>query len=220
LGEGRDEGLEEGGVLSVVSSELLEDLVVSGLDLGEGDTMNHVLDQLNTLLESGDLDLGLVVLISPLLVLGVSLGGTGFDGLNGLIVILVGLFETLLGSGEDVSVVGNGVLEGGDGLGLVLDLLLETTEGLVTGGLVGLVVSVSLTLVTVKLSGDFVQKKDDFLLRGLGSNVQGDSGDESLTEMVLIDLSEDGLGVLELSVGDLGSGEHQQNSQNDELVHL
>jgi len=66
LSKGRDEGLEKGGVLSISNSELFEDLVVSSLDLSEGNTVNHMLDQLNSFFESGDLDLGLVVIISPL----------------------------------------------------------------------------------------------------------------------------------------------------------
>lgn len=189
MGKRGDKGLEESGLLSVSVSELVEDLVVSGLDLGESNTVNHVLDQLNTLFESGDLDLGLVIFISPLLMLSVSFGGTLFDGFNGLIVVLVGLIELLLRSTEDIFVIGNRGFKRSNGLGLILDLLNKSTDGLVTSGLVGLVVFIILTLIGLELSGDFVQKKDDFLLGSGRGNVQGNSGDESLTEVILINLS-------------------------------
>jgi len=122
LGEGGNEGLEEGGVLVVGGSKLLEDLVVTGLDLGESDTVDHVLDELDAFLKGGDLDGLFVVIGSPFAVLGLTFGGALFDGFDGLVVVLVGLLELLLGRVEELLVVDDLVLDAGDGRGLVADL--------------------------------------------------------------------------------------------------
>jgi hypothetical protein len=49
LGQLGDEGLEEGGLLGAGGfGELFQDLVVSGFNLRECDTVNHVLDELDS----------------------------------------------------------------------------------------------------------------------------------------------------------------------------
>lgn len=171
LGEGRDEGLEHGGSLSTGGSELLNHLLVSGLDLSEGNSVNHMLDKLDTFFEGGNGDLGLIVLISPLLMSSVSLVGTVIDGINSLIVILLSLLEGSLSGGKDRLVIFNGGLQSSDGLFVISNLLNETSDGLVTNGLVGLIESILLSLVGFELLGNFVNQEGDFLRGVLSSHV-------------------------------------------------
>ena len=53
--------------------------------------MDHMLDDLNALFQGGDLDGHLVVLVGPLLVFSLSLGGPGLDGVHGLLVVALSL---------------------------------------------------------------------------------------------------------------------------------
>jgi len=181
-----------------------------------------VLDELDTFFEGGDLDLSLVVFISPLGVFSFSFSGSLLDGLNGLIVILVGLSKTSFSVREDFGVVNNGLFEGSDGSYFLNDLRVEPTDVLVTSSLVGLVVGISFTLILLEGSGDLVEEEDDFFLRVSGSQVQSNGGDESLSEMILINLGQDGLGVSEVLSLDGGSSENagHQHSADDKLVHL
>lgn len=87
LGQRGDQGLEQRGVLVLVVSQLLQDFIVSALDLSESDSVDHVVDQLDSLLQGGDGDGVLVVLLGPSDVLRLSLLGSGDDGLQGLIVV-------------------------------------------------------------------------------------------------------------------------------------
>jgi hypothetical protein len=63
LCERGDQWLEERSVLVLVVSKLVEDLVVARLDLCESNTVDDVVDELNTFLECGDGDGVLVVLL-------------------------------------------------------------------------------------------------------------------------------------------------------------
>jgi hypothetical protein len=66
-----------------------------------------VLDELDSLFQSGDLNGEDVVLISPGTVFSFSLCGSGLDGGDGFIVVSVGLFQVSGGLSEDVGVFGN-----------------------------------------------------------------------------------------------------------------
>jgi len=117
-----------------------------------------MLDELDTLFKSGNLDLLLVILISPLGVLSFTFSGTLLDGLNGLIVVLIGLSKSSFSTGKDFSVVGNGLFEGGDGFDLLSDLFIESTDVLITSGLVSLVIGISFSLILLEGSGDLVKE--------------------------------------------------------------
>jgi hypothetical protein len=107
LGEGGDEWFEKRSVLVLVISEFFEDFVVSALDLGKCNSVDHVVDELNSFLEGGDGDRVLVIFFRPSSVFSFSLGCSLFDGFYGLIVILVGLVEVNASLLEDFLVVGD-----------------------------------------------------------------------------------------------------------------
>jgi len=130
-----------------------------------------VLDELDTFFEGGNLNLSFVIIISPLGVFNLSLFGSLVDGIDGLIVVLLGLSEVNLSLFEDGTVVGDGGFEGSDGGYVLGDLLVESTDGFVTHGLVGLVVGVMFSLILLELSGDFVKEEGDFFLGGIGGKV-------------------------------------------------
>jgi hypothetical protein len=65
LGKRGNEWLEEGSVLVLVVAELFKDFIVSALDLGEGNSVDHVVDELNSFLEGGDGDRVLIIFFSP-----------------------------------------------------------------------------------------------------------------------------------------------------------
>jgi hypothetical protein len=130
-----------------------------------------MLDELDTFFEGSNGDLSFVVIISPLLVLSVSLVGTVIDSINSLIIILLGLLEGSLSGGKDGGVVFDGIFQTLDGSLVVLNLLLESTDGLVTSGLVGLIEGVLLSLVTFELLRNFVDQEDDFLSGTLSSHI-------------------------------------------------
>ena len=52
--------------------------------------MDHVLDYFNTFFQGGDFDGRLIVFVGPGGVFSFSLGGSGFDSLDGLVVIVLG----------------------------------------------------------------------------------------------------------------------------------
>lgn len=195
LSERGDEGLEKGGSGGGGFLEFFEYFVVSDLNLGEGNTVDHVLDELDALFEGGNLDGLGVIFFSPFVVFSFTLGCAGGDGVNGLVVILVGLFKVNLGLFNNFGIIANGSAEGGNGIGLFADLFSEAGEGIVTGGLIGSVLFVSLGLGVFKVSNNLVQQKGDFFHGVLGNHVQGNSADEGGAEVVLVNLSKDGLGV-------------------------
>jgi hypothetical protein len=90
--------------------------------------VDHVLNELDSLFQSGDLDGEDVVLISPGTVFSFSLSGSRLDGSDGFIVVSVGLFQVSGGLGEYVGVFGNGGFQGGDGGDLFSDLLVEAGD--------------------------------------------------------------------------------------------
>ena len=127
-------------MVGLVFSQFFQNLVVSWLELGECDSVDHVLDDLdsylciinyiiniikyyNTFLEGGDFDGHLVVLIGPLLVFGLSLGGPGLDGVDGLFVVSLSLGEVNSGLLQNVFIVGNAWSQSGDGLFVLADFL-------------------------------------------------------------------------------------------------
>jgi hypothetical protein len=61
--------------------------------LSECYSVNHVLDELDSLFQSGDLNGENVVLVSPGTVFSLSLGGSGLNGCDCFIVVSVGLFQ-------------------------------------------------------------------------------------------------------------------------------
>jgi hypothetical protein len=75
--------------------------------LGEGNSVDHVLDQFDSLFQSGDFDGGLVVFVSPGGVFGFSLGSSGGDGVNGFFVVVLGLGQIDFSLLQDVFVVFN-----------------------------------------------------------------------------------------------------------------
>lgn len=125
LEEGSDKGLEEGALLVVAFSKLVNDLLVSGLDLGECNAVNHVLDELDSLFQGSNLYGEDVVLVSPLAVFRFSLGSAGLDGGDGLVVVFVGLFQISGGLDKDGGVFGDGDLQGCNSGNLFGNLLLE-----------------------------------------------------------------------------------------------
>jgi len=67
-----------------------------------------VVDQFGTFIKGGDLDGHVVVFVGPFFVSGLSFGGSDFDGLDGFVIIVVGLGEVNSGLGEDFFVIGDG----------------------------------------------------------------------------------------------------------------
>jgi len=103
-----NEWLEKSGLLSAgLFLELFQDLVVSGFNLSEGNTVDHVLNELNTFFQSSDFNRRLVILFSPLGVFSVSLISALLDGSKGFIIVSLGLGEISLSVGDDVNIVIN-----------------------------------------------------------------------------------------------------------------
>jgi hypothetical protein len=182
-------------VFALVISKFLQNLVVSGLNLSESNSVDHVVDQLDSFLQGGDGDRVLVVFLLPSLVLGVSLGGSSLDGLDGFIEILFSLSQINLSLSQDIFVIGDGSLESGDSFLVLSDLLLQSRDGLVTDGLVRSVLLISNLLVGVDLAQDLIDQEGDLLEGGLDGNVHGDSRQDGLSELVLVHLSENGLSI-------------------------
>lgn len=210
LGQRSDEGLEQRSVFALVISQLLQDLVVSGLNLSEGNSVDHVVDQLDSLFQSGNRDRVLVVFLSPSGVLSSSLGSSSLDGLDGFIEILLSLSQIDLSLGQDIFVVSNGSLEGGDGILVLSDLLLQSSDGLVTGGLVRSVLLVSRLLVSIDLAQDLINQKGDLFEGGLDGDVHGDSRQNGLSELILVHFSENGLSIKD--GGSLVGSSHRDSS--------
>lgn len=182
-------------MFALVISKFLQNLVVSGLNLGESNSVDHVVDQLNSFLQGGDRDSVLVVFLLPSLVLGVSLGGSSLDGLDGFIEVLLSLGQINLSLSQDIFVIGDGSLESCDSFLVLSDLLLQSRDGLVTDGLVRSVLLISNLLVGVDLAQDLIDQEGDLLEGGLDGNVHGDSRQDGLSELVLVHLSENGLSI-------------------------
>lgn len=195
LGQGSDEWLEKRSVFALVVSQLLQDLVVSGLNLGEGNSVDHVVDQLDSLLQGGDGDRVLVVLLSPSLVLSGSLGSSSLDRLDSLIEISLSLSQIDLSLGQEVIVFGDRALEGRDSILVLSDLLLQSRDGLVTDSLVGSVLLISNLLVSVDLAQDLINQEGDLFEGGLDGNVHGNGGQDGGSELVLVHLSENSLSI-------------------------
>lgn len=195
LGQRSDEWLEERSMFALVISKFLQNLVVSGLNLSESNSVDHVVDQLDSFLQGGDGDRVLVVFLLPSLVLGVSLGGSSLDGLDGFIEILFSLSQINLSLSQDIFVIGDGSLESGDSFLVLSDLLLQSRDGLVTDGLVRSVLLISNLLVGVDLAQDLINQEGDLFEGGLDGNVHGDSRQDGLSELVLVHLSENGLSI-------------------------
>lgn len=182
-------------MFALVISKFLQNLVVSGLNLSESNSVDHVVDQLNSFLQGGNGDSVLVVFLLPSLVLGVSLGGSSLDGLDGFIEVLLSLGQINLSLSQDIFVIGDGSLESSDSFLVLSDLLLQSRDGLVTDGLVRSVLLISNLLVGVDLAQDLIDQEGDLLEGGLDGNVHGDSRQDGLSELVLVHLSENGLSI-------------------------
>lgn len=103
-----DEGLVHGGVLSFILLEFFDNLFVSIFNLSECNTVDHVLNEFNTLLQSGDFYRLLVILVSPGRVFPFSLSGTILNGSNDFVVVFVGLFQVCLSLDKYSRVFGDG----------------------------------------------------------------------------------------------------------------
>lgn len=123
-------------MFSVSFLEFVKDFLVSGLDLGEGDAVDHVLDELDSFFEGGDLNGLDVVVLGPFAVFNFSFVGAVIDSFNGLIVVLVGLFQINGSLLHNFSIFSDGVAQRSDGVFLFGNLFSEAAKGLVTGGLV------------------------------------------------------------------------------------
>jgi len=141
--------------------------------------VDHVVDKLDTFLKGRDRDGVLVIFLSPTSVLSLALCGSGFNRLDGLIVVLVGLVEVNACLLEDLFVIGNRLGKGLNRLLVFADLVDKSGDGLVTGGLVGSVFLISCGLVVADLIQNFVNKEGDLLERGLNCHVQGNCGQHS-----------------------------------------
>lgn len=96
FGEAEDEGLEKGGEF-VGLLEVFLDLFESGFDLGEGDSVDHVFDELDGFIDLGDGGGVFVVDVDPSGVFSFSLGVSGFEGIDGFIVVGGGEVEVEFG---------------------------------------------------------------------------------------------------------------------------
>lgn len=85
--------------------------------------------------------------------------------------------------------------QGLDGSLVLSNLLGQSGDGLIAGGLVGSVLLVSNLLVGVNFGKNLIDQESDFLNWALDGNVQGDSGQHGRSELVLVHLGQDGLGV-------------------------
>jgi len=208
LGQGGDEGLEE-GVLGL--AEAGGDLVESGFQLGESNTSLQVLNDLGGLINSDDVSIVFGILLFPGSVLLDAECGLGVEGLNVLVEILGGLTDLLLSLVESL---GGVVTELGDSNDLgfvVVDCTLEVVDELFTGGGVVFVDLVSIGLLLVKLSSDILEEKVDLINTVTSCSSQMDQGQNGVTERALVDISQDLLGVLEFV---LGSGCYKGNSKS------
>lgn len=195
LGQGSDEWLEEGSVFALVVSQFLQDLVVSGLNLSEGDSVDHVVDQLDSFFQGGDGDGVLVVFFSPSVVLSSSLGGSFLDGLDGFIEVSFSLGQVDFSLGQDIFVISDGGLEGGNSILVFSDLLLQSSDGLVANALVRSVLGISRLLIGVNLAQDLIDQEGDLFKWGLDGNVHGDGGQDGSSELILVHLSKDSLSI-------------------------
>jgi len=87
--------------------------------------------------------------------------------------------------------------QGLDGSLVLSNLLGQSGDGLIAGGLVGSVLLVSNLLSRVNFGKDLIDQESDFLDWALDGNVKSDSGQHGGAELVLVHLSQDGLGVEE-----------------------
>lgn len=195
LGQRSDEWLEERSMFALVISKFLQNLVVSGLNLSESDSVDHVVDQLDSFLQGGDRDRVLVIFLLPSGVLSKSLGGSSLDGLDGFIEVLFSLSQIDLSLSQDVFVISDGSLESGNSISVFSDLLLQSGDGLVTNGLVRSVLLISNLLVSVDLAQDLINQEGDLLEWGLDGNVHGNGGQDGRSELVLVHFSENGLSI-------------------------
>lgn len=156
-----DEGLEEGGEFGALL-EVFLDLFESGLDLGEGDTVDHVLDELDGFVDLVDGVGVFVVDVDPAGVFSFSLGGTGFEGGDGFVVVGGGEVQVGLGLGQQFGVRFDRVLDGGDRFGLGVDLEGELGDHVFTEGFVGFVVGIRIGLAGLEGFQNFIDGGLDF----------------------------------------------------------
>jgi len=94
------------------------------------------------------------------------LSGSGDDGFNGFVVISVGLFEIDLSLLKDFGVISNSLFKRGDGVSLFVNLIVQSSNGLITDGLIGSVLGIGFLLFVGDLSNDFVNQEGYFFKGG------------------------------------------------------
>jgi hypothetical protein len=187
LGEGADEGLEE-GVLAF--SEFSLDLLESGLDLGESNTGLEVLNNLGGLIDGFDLLVVFGILVNPGLVLLFSEFLFGGESVLVVLDVLGDDSDFLLSLSESVGGVLSQLGEGDDLSLVVSDGLLEVVDEFLAGHLVILVHGVSSLLVSLDLGGDVVHQEVDLVDGSTSRQVELDDGKDRVAQGILVDLSE------------------------------
>ena len=84
--------------------------------------------------------------------------------------------------------------------------------------MVGSVDGVMTSLVIIDAAGDLVEEEDNFVFGGLSLHVGLDGTQQHLAEGILIDLGQDGVGVLVVVVN-VGSGQSSEKGDDKNLWH-
>jgi len=149
-----EEGFEEGGEF-IGLLEVFLDLFESGFDLGEGNSVDHVLDELDRFVDVVDGGGVFVIDVNPSGVFSFSLGISGFEGRDGFIVVGGGEVKVDLSLVEEFFVGLDGSLDGGNRFGLGGDLSGEFSGDVVAKGFVGGVVLVGISLSVLDIISNF-----------------------------------------------------------------
>jgi len=96
LGQSTDQWLEEGSVLGFIVLEFIHNFFISSLDLSEGNTVHHVLDQFGGFIDSSDGISKFSINTDPFSVFSFSFVSVGFDGSNSFVIISDSLSELAL----------------------------------------------------------------------------------------------------------------------------
>jgi len=143
--------------------EFFNDFIVFVFNLSESNSVEHVLNESNSLFNGGDVDGQFVVFGGPFGMFGFSLSGSGFDLFNDFFEIVLSLSEFFSGLFLD----GGGLFDLEDqrsdlSLGII-DVFVEGGDVGITFGLFGGVGFISLILFLLDLVGDLIHDEVDFL---------------------------------------------------------